>query len=157
MTAKLKEDGKYALITDLAAFGDIFGERSDSSGISFSVRTANSYGVLKLNISKGEGELMIQLLDLKENIIEEKKLKNQGSIVFPLLERGKYRIRAIYDLNNDGKWTTGDYDKKRQPEPVSFFHDEVEIKINWNIEEDWDIGMRNFKNRNMGTNTVQTK
>jgi uncharacterized protein (DUF2141 family) len=157
MNAKLKEGGKYTLITDLSAFGNIFGERSDSSGINFSVRTADSYGLLTLNILKGEGDNIIQLLDVKENVIEEKYLRNEKSVVFPLLEKGKYRFRAIYDLNNDGKWTTGDFDKKRQPEPVSFYHDEIEVKINWVIEEDWDVGIKHFKNRNMGTNTVQTK
>lgn len=157
MNAKLKEGGKYTLITDLSAFGNIFGERSDSSGINFSVRTADSYGLLTLNLLKGEGDMIIQLLDVKENLIQEKKVKNEKSIVFPLLEKGIYRFRAIYDLNNDGKWTTGDYDKKRQPEPVSYYKDEIEIKINWVMEEDWDIGIRNFKNHNMGTSTVQAK
>jgi uncharacterized protein (DUF2141 family) len=157
MNAKLKESGKYTLITDLSAFGNIFGERSDSSGINFSVRTADSYGLLTLDISKAEGDIIIQLLDTKENLIEEKKLRSVQSVVFPLLERGKYRIRAIYDLNHDGKWTTGDYDKKRQPEPVSFYPDEIEVKINWEIQQPWDIGIRNFKNHNMGTGIVPAK
>jgi len=31
------------------------------------------------------------------------------------VEKGFYRVRAIYDLNGDGKWTTDDYKIKRQP------------------------------------------
>ena len=163
MKAKLKEGGKYILIADSAALADIYGERSDSSGINFSIRTPNSYGRLTMNITdttnktNREGDFIIQLLDVKENVIDEKKLKNKGSVVFPLLERGKYRIRAIFDLDGDGKWTTGDYNKKRQPEPVSYYQDEVEIKVDWEIQQDWDLGIKNFKNRNMGAKTEQTR
>jgi hypothetical protein len=100
-----------------------------------------------MNITKSEGDLIFQLLDTKENIIDEKKLKNNGAVVFPLIEKGKYKVRVIYDLNGDGKWTTGDYDKKQQPEPVSYYSDEIDVKIDWEIQQDWDVGRKNFKKR----------
>ena len=40
-------------------------------------------------------------------------MKKDGKVEFPLLERGFYRVRAIYDLNGDGKWTTGDFDYRK--------------------------------------------
>jgi uncharacterized protein (DUF2141 family) len=145
--AKFKEGGKYILVTDSGAFGDIYRERSDSTGISFFVRETNAFGRLTMNITKSEGDLIFQLLDTKENIIDEKKLKNNGAVVFPLIEKGKYKVRVIYDLNGDGKWTTGDYDKKQQPEPVSYYSDEIDVKIDWEIQQDWDVGRKNFKKR----------
>jgi uncharacterized protein (DUF2141 family) len=154
LNAALKEGRKYILITDSAAFGNIYGDFSDSTGISFTVRTENSYGQLNMNILNGQGDLIIQLLDDKEKLLAERKLKNKGLAEFPFLEKGKYRIRIVYDLNGDGKWTTGDFALKRQPEPVSYFPNEIEIRINFLEIEDWDVGKKNIKNQKLRSTGV---
>jgi uncharacterized protein (DUF2141 family) len=149
LNAKFKEGVKYIFIAEPAAFGNIYGEVSDSARIYFSVQPANSFGHLTLNIQNGKGDLIIQLLDKKETLVDERKIKNEGTVEFPLLERGFYRVRVVYDLNSDGKWTTGDFNLKRQPEPVSYFPHEIEIKINWVMIEDWDVGTKNFKDQKL--------
>jgi hypothetical protein len=58
-------------------------------------------------------------------------------------------VRAIYDLNGDGAWTTGDFDRGIQPEPVSYLPKEVEVKVNWNMEEEWDTGTINLKDEKL--------
>jgi hypothetical protein len=73
-------------------------------------------------------------------------MNDEGPVVFPLLEKGTYRARAIFDINNDGKWTTGDFEKHRQPEPVSYYPDEIEVKENWEINQPWELVQGNFKN-----------
>jgi len=63
-----------------------------------------------------------------------------------------YRVRIIYDLNGDGKFTTGDFDIRRQPEPVSFMPVEIEILENWENELYWDVSEKNVKKyRDTGT------
>ncbi len=76
-------------------------------------------------------------------------MKENGKVEFPLLEKGTYRLRVIFDLNNDGKWTTGDFDTHRQPEPVSYYPEELEIKENWVITLQWELELKNFKNPKM--------
>ena len=80
------------------------------------------------------------MLDKTEKLVSETYMKKDGKVVFPLLESGFYRVRVIYDLNGDGKWTTGDFDSGRQPEPVSYFQKEMEMKTGWDLDQDWDIG-----------------
>jgi hypothetical protein len=140
---------KYLITLDKGAFRNIYGEYSDSTGLSFNVRTPDSYGNLLLKISNVPCSLIIQLLDNNEKFIAEKKIKSSGDVQFPLLERGLYRLRAIYDLNGDGVWTTGDYDRGLKPEPVSYLPKEVEIKSNWNHEEEWDTGTINLKDQKL--------
>lgn len=148
MKAQFKEGGKYLLITDSAAFRNIYGEVSDSNGISFIVREENSFGHLKLYLKDGEGNIIIQLLDNKEKLISEEKIFKAGTVDFPMLEKGFYRLRAIYDLNGDGSWTTGDFRKNQQPEPVSYYKGEIEIKADWLVEiNDWDIRIKNAKEK----------
>jgi hypothetical protein len=141
----LKPGKNYLFITDSGAFSNIFGKYSDSAGIKFSVMTTESFGKLILDITGYTGGRIIQLLDNAEKLIRQVYLKDNGKLEFPLLEKGKYRIRAIFDLNNDGKWTTGDFDTHRQPEPVSYYREEIEIKENWIITQPWELMPMNYK------------
>ena len=143
--ATLIQGKKYFLLANPATFGNIYNEYSDSIGIKFSVRDPESYNKMTLNITNYVGDRIIQLLNSTEKIISEAQMKSDGKLVFPLLEPGAYRIRVIYDLNGNGKWDTGDFDSGLQPEPVSYYPQELEIKTGWDIEQPWDIGILNFK------------
>ena len=44
-------------------------------------------------------------------------------------------MRAYEDKNGDGKWTTGDWTAKRQPEPVYYFPARLTLRANWDFEE----------------------
>jgi uncharacterized protein (DUF2141 family) len=143
--ATLIQGKKYFLLANPATFGNIYNEYSDSIGIKFSVRDPDSYNKMTLNITNYVGERIIQLLNSTEKVISEAQMKSDGKLVFQLLEPGAYRIRVIYDLNGNGKWDTGDFDSGLQPEPVSYYPQELEIKTGWDIEQPWDIGILNFK------------
>jgi len=146
MNTDLQQGKDYLFIADSAAFGNIYGDYSDSTGVKFSLRTPESYGNLNMNITNPEGNIIIQLLDNTEKLVREVFMTSGGTVEFPLLEKGFYRLRAIYDLNGDGKWTTGDFSTGRQPEPVSYFPEEHEIRVNWTDNEDWDLQLKNVKN-----------
>lgn len=143
--AALQMGKNYLFIADSAAFGSIYGEYNDSIATRFSVMSQEMLGKLTLNIMNNTGNIIIQLLNNAEKLIEEVHFKDEGKLEFPYLGKGFYRLRVIYDLNGDGKWTTGDFETRRQPEPVSYYPSEIEIKVNWEITQDWDIGLRNRK------------
>lgn len=145
MYAKMPEGKKYLFIADSAAFKNIYGETSDSAGIRFSVPQSVEFGTISVKISEVKNPLIIQLLNKEEKVLKEKQIKAPGKVVFSLLDKGSYRIRAIFDMNGDGQWTTGDYSKKRQPEPVSYFK-EIELASGWIDDEDWTPSVKNLKN-----------
>jgi uncharacterized protein (DUF2141 family) len=147
LNARFKEGEKYLFIKDKGSFSDIYGAQSDSSGSMFNVRQTDSYGHLTMDVTNGKGNLIVQLLTEKEVVIQERKLINSGKADFPLLEPGLYRVRVIYDLNGDGKWTTGNFDSKLQPEPVSYFPKELEVKSDWEIIEEWDVDIMHSKDQ----------
>jgi hypothetical protein len=145
MQTQVKPGKSYLLIADSAAFKSIYGDTSDSTGTRFTVATPEMYGTLVLNLKNYEGNIIIQLLDQAEKIVRQSFLSGESKVTFPLLEKGYYRIRAIFDLNGDGKWTTGEFDLKRQPEPVTYYPTEVEVKENWELNQPWDLGRTNYK------------
>jgi len=147
--AKLEQKKKYQFIADSAAFGNILNEKSDSIGINFSVRDPESYSKMTLNIKNCQVPVIIELMGNTENILARERISKDGKVEFPLLDKGFYRIRAIYDLNGDGEWTTGDFMTGREPEPVSYYKSEVEIKVGWDVVQDWDLRERNYKDEKL--------
>jgi hypothetical protein len=135
----------YLLITDSASFGDIYGENSDSSGVKFNVRNENSFGRLNLNITNFEGKRILQLLTDQEKPVQEYIADGNGKMEFRYIDKGKYRLKVIYDLNGDGRWTPGDFRKGVQPEPVSFYDRGIDVGENFWIDQDWDISKKNHK------------
>jgi hypothetical protein len=145
LKADLKQDKKYILIADSGSFGNIYNETADSTGYNFSLRKPDTFSKLTLNIKNCKGSSIIQLLNNKEKVVSETIMKSDGKLVFSMLDAGAYRLKVIYDLNNDGKWTTGDFSKGIQPEPVSYYPRELDIKAGWEIDQDWDINKQLYK------------
>jgi len=53
---------------------------------------------------------------------------------------GKYQLKYISDSNNDGEWTTGNWESKTQAEKVENYPSEITIRANWDLELEWLIG-----------------
>lgn len=146
LKSKIELEKKYFFVADSAAFSDIYKLASDSIGIKFSIKDPESYGKITFTIKNYVGQRIIQLLDKSEKLIAEIPMKEDGKVTFNLLDPGLYRARVIYDLNGDGKWTTGDFSKHRQPEPVSYYYQELDLKLGWVLtDQPWDISVKNFK------------
>ncbi len=140
MKVQLEPGGTYTLLCRKGAFRDIFGVASDSAMYRITVATEEDYGSLRVKLAGYDGKVIIQLTAEKDRVIQEASLTSPGEVFFPLLEKGRYRLKAIYDLDSDGKWTTGDFNFGRKPDPVTYYPAELEVKINWALEQDWDIG-----------------
>ncbi len=145
------EDSTYFLTYDKGAFVDIFGNNNDSTSLRFTVSNKESYGTLMMRLSGYSGNIILQLINSKDIIVKEDYvvLEESAEIFYPLLDKGTYTVKAIFDLDENGKWTTGDYDIKRQPEPVSFYPNIIDIKVQWDLVQDWEINELNFKNDQM--------
>ena len=145
MAVHLSQGKNYLFTADSGAFRNIYGDVSDSSGYKIAIKDNDMYGKVTVNIKNYEGKRIIQLLTKDEKLVQEAKMDKDGKIDFLYLDRGTYRLRVIYDLNGDGKWTAGDFKKGIQPEPVSYYPHEIFVKENWFNKEEWDIGEQNIK------------
>lgn len=145
MATELVPDSSYVLVADSGAFTDIYGHPNDSLSWAFKVRSPDGFGKLVLNLTGYEGDIIVQLLDNSEEIIRERKMRlpDDKTVEFEYLSDKTHLLKAIIDINGDGEWTTGDYELKRQPEPVSYYPKKIEVKAGWELIEDWEIsGLR---------------
>ena len=136
-----RDEGKnYRLFIPPGTFTDMFGLKNDSIDITFSTRTAEEYGLLKLKIVSKDtsGWYIIQLLNSNDKLVSENHVQRGNlSLSFEHLIPGAYRIKLIYDANNNSKWDTGNYLKHIQPENVIYYSGKVNIRGNWEQEINW--------------------
>lgn len=83
-----------------------------------------------------EFPIIVHLINNKEEIIREINLNSyDDSSVFENLKPGNYYVRIIFDENENGKWDTGNFLKKIQPEKTFHYEEEIIIRANWVLEE----------------------
>ncbi|MBE0674710.1 MAG: Ig-like domain-containing protein, partial [Bacteroidales bacterium] len=152
------EPGKEYILTMLpGAMTSIYGETNDTASYRFPVRLSSTYGTLNTMLKEYEGSVIVQLLDGRESLIMETQAVSPGKASFSFIENGTYRLKVIYDTDGNGKWTPGDFLKGRQPEMVSYFPKVLEIKSNWDLEEDWDISIPGQKDQGLRTKQPQKR
>lgn len=137
---KWEEDHPYRLIIPDSIFSSINGRSNDSLVVSFRTHSLRDFGSIQMTITiKDLSDYLIQLLDDKENILEQKIIYSSGKVKFDYLFPGKYKIKAVFDKNKNGRWDTGNFSKKIQPEMVQYFPKTIEVHANWDIDESWEF------------------
>ena len=131
---KFKTSYKLNLYPD--ALVDIFETSNDTVTSQFRTRSIEDYGEISLAIQNPEKvPVIIQLTDINDVTVAKETSSENETISFNYLIPKKYKIRIIYDTNNNGKWDTGNYLEKKQPEPVQYFPEVQEIRPNWVLNE----------------------
>jgi hypothetical protein len=130
----------YRFGVDSAAFHSYTGLANNKLNIPFKIRSLEEYGNLWIEIRglKADETAFVELLNTADAPIRKAKVKDGGAL-FMNLDPANYYARIILDANGNGKWDTGDYFKKIQPEEVYYYNKYFEIKEYWNVEEQWDI------------------
>ena len=98
-----------------------------------------TYGKLKV-VPKGfpvEMPLLVQLYKNQE-LQATQTTTNTKPIHFEYLDPGAYTIKVVLDQNANGYWDTGSYLKRIAPEVIYFFPKELDIRANWEVNQQID-------------------
>ncbi|MEI6899619.1 MAG: Ig-like domain-containing protein, partial [Bacteroidota bacterium] len=138
---KWKEDKQYKLIIPDSALFGMYGHTNDSISMTFKTKMERDFGSLLLDvkIKTTGGQYVIQLLDEKETLVEERIITASEKVKFTYMTPRKYKIKAILDRNRNGQWDTGNYIQKLQPEDVYYYPDIIEIRANWEVNNTWEL------------------
>ena len=135
--APLQQGKQYELHLDSAAVRDIYGVASDKKKFTLRLKTAEDYSTLLIRLPNYDPRIRLQLLSEKDQPVRELPAREEGT-KFEYLTPKTYYLRLYFDLNGDGRWTTGDWITKRQPEPVYYFPAKLTLRANWDFEEHFD-------------------
>lgn len=136
-----KKKTRYELFIPPSAFTDIYGFKNDSLLLNFITTEPEDYGLLKVNLKtvKNSGPYIFQLLSDNKSVLREVILDSAGILKLDFLNAANYNARIICDRNKNGKWDTGNYLKKNQPEKIYYYPGNIGVKANWDTEIDWEF------------------
>ncbi len=131
----------YMLEIDSAASVNIYGVTSKKLKSKFTAREEDYYGTVTLNLTGIEMPIIAQLVSNNdaEKVVVQKITNEDGKVIFDYLKPEKYKAKVIFDRNKNGKWDTGSYQDKYQPERVLYINEVVKVRSNWEKEYNWDL------------------
>jgi len=127
---------QYRMVVLPGALSSIYPMQHDTIDVSFKTRDLEFYGKILLSLANVNNQVVVQLISGK-TIVEERIVKADGQYTYPFLSPKEYSFKFIHDLNENGRWDTGEYLKKLQPEPVELLPVTIEVRSNW----DHDVSM----------------
>ena len=131
---------EYKFTMDSLAIKGIYGLATKKIENTLKVKKMEEYGTLYLNIIGAEEHSFVQLLNNNDAVIRQQPVTDKQTCDFYFLKPNtKYYIRLFNDRNNNGKWDTGNYEKKIQAEEVFYFPKVWEMKANFDFEETWNL------------------
>lgn len=130
---KIEPNEKYIIEMVPGAVNDFFGTTNDSIAFSIGTKSLAEYGNLTLNLNGTNVKypVIVQLLNIKEEVIREIYAIEPKDFEFNQLDPSKYLIRVIFDENKNRQWDTGNYLLQIQPEKVSYYPGVIEMRANW--------------------------
>lgn len=132
---------KYQLELLPGAVTDFFDVINDSISTFLSTKSRVDYGNLSLRLFQVPSfPLYIDLMDEKENILRSMYVtEGRGVYRFAYLQPKKYYLRVRIDENGNGKWDSGNYLKKQKPEAVYHFPPLLDVRANWELQEQFTL------------------
>lgn len=133
-----RNDQKYRLRLDSAAFTSIYGNNNIRLEMNFGIPSADNFASLFVTLSNYDnGQAYVTLLRGDKPY---RTVRADGDHAdFYYLTPGDYYMRLFVDQNNNGAWDTGLYSEGRQPEPVYYYPGKIELKRGWDSEQPWDV------------------
>ena len=131
---------KYRFAIDSAQVHSIYGLWNNKLEQSFTVKPLDQYGNLLFLISglPAGKTAYVELLGKDDKPFRKVRVKNNQALIFDI-NPGTIYARLFVDDNEDGIWTTGNYEKKRQPEMVYYYPRSYEIRAFTDHEESWNL------------------
>lgn len=137
---KMESKKSYRMMIPDSIFKGYNGLTNDTVKTSFTAKSEKDYGniIMKYELSDISHPVIAQLWNGNQ-LIQENILQKNTDVTYLHLEPGNYTVRAILDINGNGKWDTGNYQQKSQPEKIISFGKTISVRAFWDVEEEFKI------------------
>jgi len=137
ISTRWESAAQYRMLILPGAFTSIYPPTHDTIDVKFSTRDTEYYGKILLSLENVKDNIVIQLIS-RDKVLLERSVDKDGVYTFPNLIPQDYELKFIHDRNGNGKWDTGKYMKKLQPEAVELLPVSITVRSNW----DHDVKMK---------------
>lgn len=133
------EKTTYKLSINDSAFIDYYNQYSKQEKAVYAMKAKKDYANLILHVKVPKNithPYLLQLLSSDEKTVHYQFIitKNQDINLENVLP-GVYKVKYIYDTNNNGIWDNGDINTNTQPEKVKYLNQNLTLKAYWDLEQ----------------------
>lgn len=128
----------YVFEVDSTAIHGLYGLFTNKVKKEFKAKALEEYGQIFFDVAGADSIAFVELLDGQDKVLRTVPV-TQGRADFYFLNPGKYGARLINDTNGNGRWDTGNYAEKRQPEDVYYYWQVLDLKANFELRQSWNI------------------
>jgi hypothetical protein len=134
-----RESTGYTLEVPDSAFQDIFGTWNQKFKYKFRTTSKDNYGNLNVILKPQfpEKNYIVKIIDASsEMLIKEIRIHNEADkkVLIENVPAGTYKVVVIDDVNGNGKWDTGNFKTRTQPEKVITYKDTYTLKGGWDLD-----------------------
>ncbi|MDQ3049937.1 MAG: Ig-like domain-containing protein [Bacteroidota bacterium] len=134
------KEGSYSVEIPPGTAEDRYGRLNDSIRFSFTVPGERSGGSISVVFNPASPQpLLLQLVNEKDEIVRQRNTSGPFNGLFEQVDPGSYRLRVVYDSNNNGRWDAGDIRNKLLPEKILYNADPITVRSNWEVEVEWTV------------------
>jgi uncharacterized protein (DUF2141 family) len=123
-----EESNAYKIEILPEAFTDFFDNKNDTLNYTLRTNSKLDYGNVRVTLQNVTYPVIVQLTDEKGVVKKEFYATKPDPINFFNVDPYKYLLRVIIDSNKNKKYDTGNYLKKIQPERVSYFPKQLDVR-----------------------------
>ena len=123
------------------AITDFLGATNDTIIHTVRTQAIEDYGNLFLTIENTDKNMpyFFELIDKNGKMIRRVSQNEDDRYQLNYLIPKDYQIRFVKDHNGNGRWDTGNYLEKRQPEEVIYLPNYLTLRANWDLIETFTI------------------
>lgn len=130
-----QEQTKYRLVIPKTAITDSFNLRLEKNDtLKFETKKITDYGNVTFRVKNLDTTKPIVLLIYKDDMLVESIALNQKIIQKNLFTPGEFELYLLTDTNKNGKWDTGNFFQKIQPEIIKPLNRKLSVRPNWDNE-----------------------
>ena len=137
--AEWEPEKQYRFEADSAAFKSIMGKEAKAIKQEFKVKGMEEFGSIFVNVILPDTGVVVQLMNKSDKVVAEVRADTTGRADFYYLRAGEYYMRCFIDRNGNNKWDTGNYAEGLQAEEVFYFPKPMNLKAQWDLEQDWNV------------------
>lgn len=135
-----EEEQQYTFTLLPGALRDFYDTENDTLTYRLKTTLLSDYGNLRVKLTNANRfPLLLQITNAKEEVQAEYYSEGETEINFDGILPTQYLLRVIYDDNENGKWDTGNYLQKIQPEQIIYFTKPIDVRANWDVNQVFNL------------------
>lgn len=134
-----RPDTKYRLTVDSMAVVGIYGVYNKPVSTEFTTKALEDYSNIYFRVTGLDSvPAVVELLSATDEPVSSAPVVD-GTAEFHYVDPGTYYARLYLDADSNGVYTTGSLALHRQPESTYYFPKKINLKKNWDVDQQWDI------------------